>query len=226
MIEIRHKETGANLQSSTYSFFLRTGMASGSGVTCNFSIVWLLLPGVIGMATGLSLWVLGIALLLSPLACIAMAAWGILRTRLDGADLRGATLPGAHLADAVLRGADLRESNLEGTVLTQTDFTRADLRGANLTDAELKMTCFLGADLRDARFSNPDLRGVQYDASTRWTDGFDLEACGARPMRLVDYRNLGGRGRAAEVSPATRSEGSGDEPNPSSHGHQDGTGEG
>jgi hypothetical protein len=65
-----------------------------------------------------------------------------------------------------------------------------------------------------------------YDASTRWPDGFDLEAYGAKPTgKLLNYRNVGSRGRAAEVSPATRSEGSGDEPNPSSHGHQDGTGE-
>jgi uncharacterized protein YjbI with pentapeptide repeats len=215
--------TGANLQSRTYSLFLRTGLASGGTIGCFRSVAGILLATAIGIAAGLPLWSLGIALLLLPIALTAMAAWGIMRTRLDGATLRGATLSGANLANAVLRGADLREANLAGAVLTQASFEGADLRGADLTGAELRITSLIGADLRDTEFGAADLQGVWYDASTRWPDGFDPKAYGAKPLgKLIDYRKPGARRRAEEVSPAAYGKARGDEPSPTDHGSRDG----
>jgi hypothetical protein len=51
-------------------------------------------------------------------------------------------------------------------------------------------------------------------------------AYGAKPEgKLFSYRNVGSRGRAAEVRPATQSVGRGDEPSSSGHTQQDRTGE-
>lgn len=118
----------------------------------------------------------------------AMAVFGDLRhadlrdALLDGIDLRGSTIafaraPGVRLADARLDDADLSDADLTG----------ASLAGASLVEARLQRTTLLGADLSGARLARCYLEGadltgasldgttieeVQYDANTRWPDGF------------------------------------------------------
>jgi hypothetical protein len=88
-------------------------------------------------------------------------------------DLSGSLLAGARLGWARLAGADLRGADLRGTSLQH-----ADLVGAHLEQSLLCGTQFQGADLRGAH-----LAGARASADTRWPDGFDWRAAGAR---LVD----------------------------------------
>lgn len=57
------------------------------------------------------------------------------RCSLEGADLRQATLDGAHLKMCDLRGANLRGASLRGTSFVGCDLAGADLRGADLHGA-------------------------------------------------------------------------------------------
>jgi Pentapeptide repeats (8 copies) len=98
------------------------------------------------------------------------------RTVLDGdppLDLSGSLLPQARLGWARLAGADLRGADLRGTSLQQ-----ARLAGVHLEQALLCGTQFQGADLGGAH-----LAGARVSADTRWPDGFDWKAAGAK---LVD----------------------------------------
>jgi hypothetical protein len=98
------------------------------------------------------------------------------RTVLDGdppLDLSGSVLPGARLGSAKLAGADLRGADVRGTSLQQ-----AQLAGVHLEQSLLCGTQFQGADLSGAH-----LAGARASAATRWPDGFDWHAAGAR---LVD----------------------------------------
>ncbi len=98
------------------------------------------------------------------------------RTVLDGdppLDLNGSVLPGARLGWGRLAGADLRGADVRWTSLQY-----AQLAGAHLEQALLCGTQFQGADLRGAH-----LAGARASADTRWPDGFDWHAAGAR---LVD----------------------------------------
>jgi hypothetical protein len=88
-------------------------------------------------------------------------------------DLSGSLLAGARLGWARLAGADLRGADLRGTSLQH-----AELVGAHLEQSLLCGTQFQGADLRGAH-----LAGARASADTRWPDGFDWRAAGAR---LVD----------------------------------------
>jgi uncharacterized protein YjbI with pentapeptide repeats len=88
-------------------------------------------------------------------------------------DLSGSLLAGARLGWARLAGADLRGADLRGTSLEH-----ADLVGAHLEQSLFCGTQFQGADLRGAH-----LAGARASADTRWPDGFDWRAAGAR---LVD----------------------------------------
>ena len=58
-------------------------------------------------------------------------------------------------------GAKLDRANLHMATLCQTDLRGADLRGARLTQATL---------------IDVQLEGAEYDAKTRWPDGFDPSA--------------------------------------------------
>ena len=97
------------------------------------------------------------------------------RTVLDGdppLDLSGSVLPGARLGWARLAGADLRGADVRGTSLQH-----AELAGVHLEQALLCGTQLQGADLRGAH-----LAGARASADTRWPDGFDWKAAGARPV--------------------------------------------
>jgi Pentapeptide repeats (8 copies) len=85
-------------------------------------------------------------------------------------DLSGSVLPGARLGWARLAGADLRGADLRGTSLQH-----AQLAGVHLEQSLLCGTQFQGADLRGAH-----LAGARASADTRWPDGFDWRAAGAR----------------------------------------------
>lgn len=71
----------------------------------------------------------------------------LLRTRLDGANLNGATLDGA-----VLDRASLVGSRLAGASLLGTSFVNADLRGSNFAHANLQAAALPGSDIRLASF--------------------------------------------------------------------------
>jgi uncharacterized protein YjbI with pentapeptide repeats len=88
----------------------------------------------------------------------------IAKFRGKGADLRGAVLPFAPLANVNLVGADLHGGNLYG----------ADLRGAMLDQADLTK-----ANLTDANLTNVQLSRTRYDRHTRWPEGFDPNEYGA-----------------------------------------------
>jgi hypothetical protein len=88
-------------------------------------------------------------------------------------DLSGSLLAGARLGWARLAGADLR-----GADVSRASLQHAELAGVHLEQARLCGTQFLGADLRGAH-----LAGARASADTRWPDGFDWRAAGAR---LVD----------------------------------------
>jgi hypothetical protein len=88
-------------------------------------------------------------------------------------DLSGSLLAGARLGWARLAGSDLRGADLSGASLQY-----AELAGVHLEQSLLCGTQFQGADLRGAH-----LAGARASADTRWPDGFDWGAAGAR---LVD----------------------------------------
>jgi hypothetical protein len=85
-------------------------------------------------------------------------------------DLSGSLLGGARLGWARLAGADLRGADVRGTSLQH-----AELAGVHLEQALLCGTEFQDADLRGAH-----LAGARVSADTRWPDGFDWKAAGAR----------------------------------------------
>ena len=88
----------------------------------------------------------------------------------------------ANLEAAILADADLARSDLAGAVLRD-----ADLRGADLTEANLRE-----ADLRGAKLEGANLTGALYNQGTRWPEGFDPEAAGARfqDWRVREMENL------------------------------------
>jgi len=88
-------------------------------------------------------------------------------------DLSGSLLAGARLGWARLAGADLR-----GADVSRASLQHAELAGVHLEQARLCGTQFQDADLRGAH-----LAGARASADTRWPDGFDWPAAGAR---LVD----------------------------------------
>ena len=109
------------------------------------------------------------------------------------ANLRGAHLTMSHLNNADLRRAILSEAHLEGVDLSYAYLEQAILLDANLNSANLKFADLVDVDLRRASLintylqgtnllgadlTNADLRGVKYDNTTQWPDGFDLEAAG------------------------------------------------
>lgn len=86
--------------------------------------------------------------------------WGILPRLPFPATLERADLRGANLGGANLRGLSLRAASLQGACLGGAELRHADLRGADLTDAGIE--------------------GAVFDATTRWPEGFDAAAHGAR----------------------------------------------
>lgn len=90
------------------------------------------------------------------------------------ANLDGATLTAANLADADALGADLRHADLQGADLRAADLEGADLRGATLTRAVLRGAAYNIGPIQVGRG-----RGSPRFASTRWPNGFNINAAGA-----------------------------------------------
>jgi hypothetical protein len=91
------------------------------------------------------------------------------------APLTTSALLSAVIRDACLPGVSLNGVNLEGATLDRINLRGAELSGANLRGARISATDFTGAWLDGA-----DLEGAVYDPQTRWPEGFDPDALGAR----------------------------------------------
>jgi uncharacterized protein YjbI with pentapeptide repeats len=101
------------------------------------------------------------------------------------ADLRGAHLEDADITSGKFHGAGLRGAHLERAKLALASFEHADLTGAHFDNADLVGTRFenatlWGAHFEGARLDRASLEGASYDRHTRWPDGFDPGAAGAR----------------------------------------------
>jgi uncharacterized protein YjbI with pentapeptide repeats len=115
---------------------------------------------------------------------------------LRSADLRLAPLRGTFLRGVNLKDADLRRAFLAGAYLHLSDLRDADLRRADLRGAFLGNTDLRGADLRGpdvrvlgdpvARLGGINLEGAEFDSTTRWPDGFDPVAAGAKRVEPPD----------------------------------------
>lgn len=79
--------------------------------------------------------------------------------RLDGADLRGASLGGTE----VLAGRSLIGADFTDAVLDNAELTGADLRRATFRDVDARDASFAGANLHDAVFIFVDLRGANFE---------------------------------------------------------------
>ena len=90
--------------------------------------------------------------------------------KLSGANLSFISFGRANLTGVDLTGADLREALLYGTYMNF-----AKLNGANLSNANL-----MGADLNGAKLNKANLSGALYSDNTRWPEGFDPIAAGAK----------------------------------------------
>ena len=84
--------------------------------------------------------------------------------RLSNQSLRGVNLSAADMSGRDLIGADLTGANLSGAVLSGAQLDGANLRGTNLNNADL---------------TNASLIGAEYDANTRWPEGFNPDEAGA-----------------------------------------------
>ena len=93
--------------------------------------------------------------------------------KLINANLEGSELARAILNGAALTGANLKNCNLQGADLNWADLSEADLTGAILSGAMLGWANLERADLTDAT-----LTGAQYNAYTRWPEGFSPQEAG------------------------------------------------
>ncbi len=89
---------------------------------------------------------------------------------LSGADLQSAKLANADLQGMVLSQANFRHADLRGANLSAVNLSGADLRGANLKDANLANTNLLGAKLAGANLSATDLSKVNLDGVSLWSN--------------------------------------------------------
>jgi uncharacterized protein YjbI with pentapeptide repeats len=120
------------------------------------------------------------------------------RANLAGADLSGANLVGASLAETDLTGArlegatlveaDLRGANLRAAALARADLTGADLTGVDLRAADLAEANLQGADLAGPGPYRADLFEVEVgglDLPTTALRGADLRAANLRGAKLM-----------------------------------------
>jgi hypothetical protein len=71
--------------------------------------------------------------------------------------------------------------------LRDADFSGANLRAVDLRDANLERARFThaylcGADFTGCNLNGADLKGAWYDLTTRWPEGFDPKAVGAKSV--------------------------------------------
>lgn len=101
---------------------------------------------------------------------------------LERANLERANLGGANVRWANLRGANLQGANLQGANLQGANLRGANLRGASLVGANLEAATPEEAKHRPAFLPNDaaDLTDAEFDAETKWPEGFDALGRGAR----------------------------------------------
>ena len=99
-----------------------------------------------------------------------------IRDRLNAANLSGAYMIIANLAEATLWGADLSGAFLQGSNLSGANFFAGNLSGAYLQ----------GANLAGASLSDVDLSGANL-SSSRYLNQYQLDqACGNDKTRLPE----------------------------------------
>lgn len=106
------------------------------------------------------------------------------RAELQQTNLQAAHLDGAILFGTDLTGADLQGASLRGADLFCAKFIGANLDGADLTEADLDAAHFTGASLRGTLLKGTTYRkyDAQYELKTKWPEGFDPEAAGAKAV--------------------------------------------
>jgi len=135
----------------------------------------------------------------------------LVRTRLNGADLRRARLPAslciqsdmedADLRGAVLKGAVMRASNLrgvdfDGADLSQADFFQADLQGAILTNVNINGSNFEGCNIAEAVMDEASLNVLLPLANTPVYDAERFERLRPLLAQHGDWvESQGGGGR-------------------------------
>jgi len=106
--------------------------------------------------------------------------FGSLRLCVEAAVKVRADLAGAYLARADLADADLAGANLAGADLARAYLARADLAGAYLADAYLARANLAGADLAGANLAGADLAGAYLArANLAGADLADADLAGA-----------------------------------------------
>lgn len=121
------------------------------------------------------------------------------RSRLNGADLRGAHLEKAVLAKAHLQGADLSGAYLQGANLKEAHLQGADLSGARLQGADLSGVYLQGAILYEANLQGTLLRGTSFQEANLGSahlQGSLLPRAGFQGATLAgtDLRGAGSQG--------------------------------
>jgi len=113
----------------------------------------------------------------------------------EGVHLYGAQLGGAVFRDAELYwagfflahldGANFQNADLRGAVLTESSCVGTDFRGANLGKDNLGgCTELQGADLTAALLEGTNLKGAEYDANTKFPDGFEPNSHGMKETKV------------------------------------------
>jgi hypothetical protein len=99
---------------------------------------------------------------------------------LKKAKLFKAQLNNANLGKANLGKANLSKANLVAVNLVEANLIEANLVGANLDKANLNSALLYGADLTNAILTGAKLTNSKYNATTKWPEGFDPVAAGAK----------------------------------------------
>jgi len=109
-----------------------------------------------------------------------LAKSNLVKINLKKAKLSKAQLNNAHLGKANLAWADLTRANLTQAYLSRVNLKNANLGYANLKGANLTNANLIGANLTMADLTEAKLTNAKYDSKTKWPEGFDPVAAGAK----------------------------------------------
>ncbi|WP_084510654.1 pentapeptide repeat-containing protein [Nocardia lijiangensis] len=102
------------------------------------------------------------------------ASTEMLRSSLEGVDLRGADLIGVVLRAADLTRAELSLTDLREADLRDANLSGAKLRGADLRGADARSVNVCGADLSGAKLTDVNFDGLSANDQTIWPWGYEL----------------------------------------------------
>nr|WP_281378561.1 pentapeptide repeat-containing protein [Brevundimonas lenta] len=105
------------------------------------------------------------------------------RVNADGADLRGANMTGAVLANGAFTDAQIDMATLIDADARWTNFKDAELSAANLSRGDFRDASFRDADLRGARLTRGRFEGADFG-------GADLDQTDIRGADLSGARGL------------------------------------